>query len=152
MHSVWRHHVHSAAAVLVHYSVISVSYFNYLMMASETPRVSAMFGCKFIPGVKKCYHSFPKNAILRNIWVKKCRRSDGVNPNTTRTCSLYFSYPFKYVLFNLVTLNVKYKPSVNTKHKFGWLKLTRICMTNAKLYKLTKGEVKEYYKNYNNSK
>ena len=28
MHSVWRHHVHSVAAVLVLYSVISVSYFN----------------------------------------------------------------------------------------------------------------------------
>ena len=57
-------------------------------------------------------------------------------------CSLQFSYP----------LNVKYKPSVNTKHKFGRLKLTRICMTNAKLYKLTKGKVKEYFKNYDNSK
>ena len=72
-------------------------------MASETPRVCAKFGCKFIPGVKKCYHSFPKEAILTNICLKKCRRSDGVNPNTARICSLYFSYPLKYVLFNLVT-------------------------------------------------
>ena len=85
------------------YSVISVSYFNYLMMASETPRIYAMFGCKFIPGVKKCYHSFPKDAILINICLKKCQRSDDVNPNTPRICSLYFSYPLKYVLFNLVT-------------------------------------------------
>ena len=61
---------------------------------------------------------------------------------TLEICSLQFSYP----------LNVKYKPSVNTKHKFGWLKLTRICMTNAKLYKLTKGKIKEYYKNCDNSK
>ena len=72
-------------------------------MASETPRVCAMFGCKFIPGVKKCYHSFQNDAILTNICLKKCRRSDGVNPNTARICSLYFSYPLKYVLFNLVT-------------------------------------------------
>ena len=35
------------------YSVISVSYFNYLMMASETPRIYAMFWCKFTPGVEK---------------------------------------------------------------------------------------------------
>ena len=103
MHSVWRHHVHSVAAVLVLYSVISVSYFNYLMMASETPRVCAMFGYKFIHGVMKCYQSFSKGSILTNIWLKKCRRSDGVNPNTARICSLYFSYPLKYVLFNLVT-------------------------------------------------
>ena len=119
----------------------------------KTPTASAVFGAKFIPGVKKCYHSFTKDAILTIICLKKCRRSDGVNPNTARICSLYFSYPLKYVLFNLVTpFNVKYKPSVNIKHKFEWLKLTRICMTNAKLYKLTKGKVKEYYKNYDNSK
>ena len=47
---------------------------------------------------------------------------------------------------------VKYKPSVNTKHKFGRLKLIRICMTNTKLYNLTKGKDQEYYKNYDNSK
>ena len=41
--------VHSVAAL----SVISVSYFNYLMMASETPRIYAMFGCKFTPRVEK---------------------------------------------------------------------------------------------------
>ena len=93
MHSVWRHHVHSVA-VLVLYSVISVSYFKYLMMASETPRVCAIFGCKFIPGVKKCYHSFPKDAILINICVKKCRRSDGVNPNTASICSLNLFTPW----------------------------------------------------------
>ena len=57
-------------------------------------------------------------------------------------CSLQFSY----------CLNAKYKPSVNTKHKFGRLKLTRIRMTNAKMYKLTKGKVKEYNINYDNSK
>ena len=87
MHSVWRHHVHSVAAVLVLYSVISVSYFNYLMMASETPRICEMFGCKFIPGAKKCYYSFPKDAILTNKCLKKCRRSDGINhglKNNTR--------------------------------------------------------------------
>ena len=47
-------------AVLAVYSVISVSYLNYLMMASETPWIYAMFGCKFTPGVEKCYHSFLK--------------------------------------------------------------------------------------------
>ena len=52
---------------VVLYSVISVSYLNYLMMASETPRIYAMFGCKFRPGVEKCYHSFAKDAILTNI-------------------------------------------------------------------------------------
>ena len=76
-------------------------------MASETQRVCAMFGCKFMPGVKKCYHSFPKDAILTNICLKKFGRPDGVNPYyglyTARICSLYFSYPFKYVLFNLVS-------------------------------------------------
>ena len=71
-------------------------------MASETPMVCEMFGCKFIPGVK-CYHSFPKDAIFANICLKKCRRSDGVNPKTARICTLYFSYPLKYYLFNLVT-------------------------------------------------
>ena len=44
-----------------------VSYFNYLMMASETPRIYAMFGCKFTRGVEKCCHSFAKDAILTNI-------------------------------------------------------------------------------------
>ena len=82
----------SVAAVLVLYSVISVSYFNYLMMASETPRECAMFGCKFVPGVKKCYHSFPKDAILTNICLKKCQKSDGVNP-----------IDLEYAVFILVT-------------------------------------------------
>ena len=62
-------------------------------MASETPMACAMFGCKFIPRVKKCYHSFPKDAILTNICLKKCRRSDGVNPNTA----------IEYAVFILVT-------------------------------------------------
>ena len=50
-----------------------------------------MFGCKFTPAVEKQYHSFPKDTTLRNTWVRKCRRSDGVNPNTARICSLHFS-------------------------------------------------------------
>ena len=32
-----------------------------------TPWYNAMFGCKFTPGVEKCYHSFAKEAILTNI-------------------------------------------------------------------------------------
>ena len=126
MHSVWRHHVHSVAAVLVLYSVISVSYFNYLKMASETPSIYAMFGCKFTPGVEKRYHSFAKYAILTNIWLKKCQRSDGVNYNTSKISSFYFSYHLKYVLFNLVTTlmwNIN-KPSVNTN--FTQIGLIRI--------------------------
>ena len=104
MPSVWHHHVHSVAAVLVLYSVISVSYFNYLMMVSETPRTYAMFGYKFTPGVEKCYHSFANDAILLpNIRLKKCRRSDGVNYNTSKISSFYFSYPLKWVFFNLFT-------------------------------------------------
>ena len=59
------------------YSVVSVSYFNYLMMASETPRIYAMFGCKFTPGFEKCYHSFAKDVIHTNIWLKKCRKLGG---------------------------------------------------------------------------
>ena len=55
-----------------------------------------MFWCKFTPGFEKCYHSFPKDVILTNVWLKTSRRSDGVNPNTARMCSLYFSYPLKY--------------------------------------------------------
>ena len=51
-----------------------------------------------------------KNATTRSqktrfsqIWLKKCRRSDGVNPsNTVRMCSLYFSYSLKYAVFILV--------------------------------------------------
>ena len=61
-----------------------------------------MFGCKFTPGVEKCYHSFAKDAIITNIGLKKCRRSDGVNYNTSKIKSFYFSYPLKYVFFNLV--------------------------------------------------
>ena len=123
MHSMWRHHVHSVAAVLVLYSVISVSYFNYLMIASETPRIYAMFGCKLTPGVEKCYHSFANDAILPNIWLKKCRRSDGVNCNTYKISSFYFIYPLNYVFFNLVTplmWNIN-KPSVNTNFTQIWL-------------------------------
>ena len=39
-----RHRVHSVAAALVLYSVISVSYFNYLKMASKTPRYMPCWG------------------------------------------------------------------------------------------------------------
>ena len=71
-------------------------------MASETPRIYAMFGCRFTPGVEKCCHSFSKDAILPDIWLKKCRRSDGVNPNTAS--SLNFSYLLKYTVFILVAI------------------------------------------------
>ena len=123
MHSVWRHHVHSVAAALVLYSVMSVSYFNYLMMASEIPRIYAMFGCKFTPGVEKCYHSFANDVILTNKWLKKYRRSDVVNYNTSKISSFYFSYPLKYIFFKLVTAlmwNIN-KPSVNTNFTQIWL-------------------------------
>ena len=123
MHSVWRHHVHCVSAALVLYSVISVSYFNYLMMASETPRIYAMFRCKFTTGVEKRYRSFANDAILTNKWLKKCRRSDGVNYNTSKISSFYFSYPLKYVLFNIVTAlmwNIN-KPLVNTNFTQIWL-------------------------------
>ena len=84
-------------------------------MASETPRVCAMFGCKFIPGVKKCYHSFPKDAILKNIHVLKSAREQMVSTPIQLEYAVFILVTLKYVLFNLV----KYKPSVNTKHKFG---------------------------------
>ena len=76
---------------------------HLFVMASETQRVYAMFWCKFTPGVEKCYHSFPKDAILTNIWLQKYRSSDGVNPTTGRMCSVYFSYPSKYAVIILVT-------------------------------------------------
>ena len=121
--SVWRHHVHSVAAVLVLYSVISVSYFDYLMMASETPRIYAIFGWNIHLELKNCYHSFAKDTILTNIRLKKCWRSDGVNYNTSKISSFYFSYHLKYVFFNLVTAfmwNIN-KPSVNTNFTQIWL-------------------------------
>ena len=61
------------------------------------------FGCKFTPKPlirKTCYHAFAKDSILTNIWLKKCWRSDGVNYNTFKVSSFYFSYPLKYVFFN----------------------------------------------------
>ena len=123
MHIVWRHHVHSVSAVLVLYSGVSVSYFNYLMMASETPRIYAMFRCKFTPGVEKCYHSVANDAILTNKWLKKRWRSDGVNYNTSKISSVYFSYHLKYVFFNLVStlMSNLNKPSVNTNFTQIWL-------------------------------
>ena len=90
-------------------------------MTSETPRIYSMFGCKFIPGVEKCCHSFSKDAIFTNIWLEKCW-SDGVNLNTARICSLNFSYTLTYVFFNLVTpFYAKYKPSINTNLTQIWL-------------------------------
>ena len=71
-------------------------------MASETPRIYAMFGWKFTLGVEKCCHSFPKDAILANIWLQKCRKSDGGNPKTTGICSRYAVTPEKYAFVNLV--------------------------------------------------
>ena len=57
-------------------------------------------------GVEKCYHSFPKDTILTNMWLQKCQRSDVVNPNTDscgvcnlvtlKICSIYFSFHSKY--------------------------------------------------------
>ena len=122
MHSVWRHHVHSVAAVVL-YSLISVSYFNYLMMASETLRIYAMFGCKFTPRVEKCYHSFAKNVILTNIWLKKCRRSDVVNYNACKISSFYISYPLIKVCFLHLVIAMRNinKPSVNTNFTQIWL-------------------------------
>ena len=54
--------------------------------------------------IENWFHSFKKDAILRNVWLQKCRRSDGVNPNTARISRLHFSYLVKYGLFILVSL------------------------------------------------
>ena len=116
MHSVWRHHVHSSLIRCSSDTLLSVigRILQFFVMASETPWIYAMFGCKFTPGVEKCNHSFPKDVILTNIWLKKSRRSDGAIPYTARMCSLYFSYPLKYAFFNLLTplmwnINSQYK-------------------------------------------
>ena len=85
--------------------------------------IYAMFGCKFTPGVEKCYHSFANDAILTNKWLKTCRRSDGVNYNTSNISSFYFSYPLKYVFFNYsyrLMWNIN-KKSVNTNFTEIWL-------------------------------
>ena len=136
MHSVWRHHVHSVAAVLVFiqwyrsyicYIILSVLYFiqwyRSYISASETPRIYAMFFCKFTPGVEKMLPLIRKNAILTNIWLKKCRRSDGVNDNTSKISSFYFRYRLKYGFFNLVTTFMwnTNKPSLNTNFTQIWL-------------------------------
>ena len=126
MHGVWRHHVHSVAAVLVLYSVISVSYFTYLLMASETPRIYAMFGCKFTPGVEKMLPLIRKRRDPHKyiiIWLKKCQRSDGVSYNTSTRSSFCM-----FIFFNLVPAfmwNIN-KPSVIlTLHKFGWFRINK---------------------------
>ena len=93
-----------------------------LIMSSETLRIYAMFWFKFTPRVEKCYHSSANSAILTNIWLKKCRRSNGVNCNTSKIGGFCFSYPLKYVFFNLVNplmWNIK-KPSVNTNFAQIW--------------------------------
>ena len=91
------------AAVLVLHSLINRIFHFFCVIASETPIIYPMFGCKFTTGDEKCYHPFPKDVIPTNIWLKKAQRSDGVNPNTARMCSLYFSYPLKYTVFILFT-------------------------------------------------
>ena len=60
-------------------------------MVPYNHKVCAMFGCNFTPGVDKHYHRFPRDVSLRNIWVRECRRSDFVNPDTATICGLHFS-------------------------------------------------------------
>ena len=45
-----------------------ISYF--FLISSKTPSVCITIACKFTPGVEKCHHSFAKDAIIKNMWLK----------------------------------------------------------------------------------
>lgn len=53
------------------------------------------------------FHRFPKDPILRKIWVKKCSREDKWNPDTSYICSThfesgYFEHNFKAEFLNII--------------------------------------------------
>ena len=77
-------------------------------METNRNKVCAIFGCYATPGVQKQYHRFPKDPIIRKIWIRKCRRCDFVNPETATICGLHFSdfqqkSNLKYELLNIKT-------------------------------------------------
>lgn len=37
------------------------------------------------------YHCFPKDKLIRRIWIQRCRRKDKINPNKSYICSSHFT-------------------------------------------------------------
>ncbi len=37
------------------------------------------------------YFTFPKDDTVKKIWVRKCKRSDNFNPETSRICEKHFT-------------------------------------------------------------
>ena len=73
---------------------------------------SAMFRCKFTPGVEKCYLSFPKDAILGNtVYGLKTAGDQKCQP------PMQLEYPVSIS----VTPYMNNKPSVNTEFIQSWL-------------------------------
>ena len=72
----------SAGALVIECYRSNIQFF--LVMASETPKIYAMFGYKFTQlDLKNSTTYFENDAIHTNIWLKICRGTDGVNPNTS---------------------------------------------------------------------
>lgn len=44
-----------------------------------------------IAGEKIMFFNFPKNAEVRNKWIRCCHRKDKWNPSTSRICSVHFT-------------------------------------------------------------
>ena len=59
---------------------------NLFMMASETPRVYDMFGCKFTPGIEKCCYSFRKTRSSQ-IYGFKSAGDQMVSTSTQLECA-----------------------------------------------------------------
>lgn len=76
-----------------------------ILMAPNKNKVCAISDCyNDTPDIEKQYHRFPKNPRIRNIWVRRCKRTD-LNPDSATICSLHFSacqrkHDLKYNLSN----------------------------------------------------
>ncbi|KAJ8974061.1 hypothetical protein NQ317_016198 [Molorchus minor] len=70
--------------------IYRITYTGILKMAGGK-RCSLGF-CKSQEGKDKTisFFSFPKDIRRRNVWIQKCNRTDKINPDYARICSLHF--------------------------------------------------------------
>ena len=62
---------------------------------SKMPSNCAVYGCyndrQRRDGKDFKYFSFPKDPIVREVWVKRCSRADAINTKNARICSEHFT-------------------------------------------------------------
>ena len=96
----------------------------------------AVFGCNNSlietkkKGLKVIYHRFPQgnnltSSTIRNEWIRRCKRADKMNPNTSVICSTHFTQQdYERDLQNEL---LGFKPSLSAENNRKHNALFKVC-------------------------